>query len=306
MLALGGIGSLLGPVETIGGYQPPLPVGEGNRLAAGTFTRPWAIPLVVGLGGLISGFLVFRFAPEAEGHGTDAAIAAVHHNPRGIRGRLTFIKLLASAATIGSGGSAGREGPTAQISAGFGSLLARRLELSPQDARIAVAVGVGSGIGAIFRAPLGGAVLGAEILYRDDLEPEALFPSLVASIVGFSIFGAVEGFEPIFGTLRTPQFDHPIQLLCYAVLGIAAGLVGRMYAHGSSADVVEHPDTATPNRGAIEVLQALSALRNRSVAVQSERAFADLQAEREVAGRDRARGKPRARMLVRHDRRSYA
>ena len=219
-------------LETIGGYKPPLPVGEGNRLAAGSFARPWAIPLVVGVGGLVSGVLVFGFAPEAEGHGTDAAIAAVHHNPRGIRGRVTLIKLVASAATIGSGGSAGREGPTAQISAGFGSLLARRLELSPQDARIAVTVGVGSGIGAIFRAPLGGAVLGAEILYRDDLEPEALFPSLVASIVGFSIFGAVEGFEPIFGTLRTTAFDHPVQLLYYAVLGIAAGLVGRLYARG--------------------------------------------------------------------------
>jgi H+/Cl- antiporter ClcA len=219
-------------LEGIGGYTPPLPVGEGNRLAAGEFTRPWAIPLVVGLGGLISGFLVFRFAPEAEGHGTDAAIAAVHHNPKGIRVRVTAIKLFASAATIGSGGSAGREGPTAQISAGFGSLLARRLQLSPQDARIAVAAGVGSGIGAIFRAPLGGAVLGAEILYRDDLEPEALFPSLVASIVGFSIFGAVEGFVPIFGTMNTPQFDHPVQLLYYALLGIAAGLIGRGYARG--------------------------------------------------------------------------
>ena len=228
ILALEGSSKLL--LETLGGYEPPLPAGEGNRLAAGTFTRPWAIPLVVALGGLISGVLVFRFAPEAEGHGTDAAIAAVHHNPRGIRARVTVVKLLASAATIGSGGSAGREGPTAQISAGFGSLLARRLELSPQDARIAVAVGIGSGIGAIFRAPLGGAVLGTEILYRDDLEPEALFPSLIASIVGFSIFGAVEGFEPIFGTLHTPQFDHPVQLAYYALLGIAAGLVGRLYA----------------------------------------------------------------------------
>ncbi len=96
--------------------------------------------------------------------------------------------------------------------------------------RIAVAVGTGAGIGAIFRAPLGGAVLGTEILYRDDLEPEALFPSLVASIVGFSVFGAVEGFEPIFGRLSTPQFDHPVQLLYYALLGIAAGLIGRLYA----------------------------------------------------------------------------
>src|SRR4051794_451824 len=217
---------------TLAGYEPPLPIGEGNRLAAGHFARPWAIPLVVGLGGLISGLLVFGLAPEAEGHGTDAAIAAVHHNPRGIRVRVTVIKLIASAATIGSGGSAGREGPTAQISAGFGSLLARRLQLSPQDARIAVAAGVGSGIGAIFRAPLGGAVLGSEILYRDDLEPEALFPSLVASVVGFSIFGAVQGFEPIFGTLQTPQFDHPVQLLYYALLGVAAGLIGRLYARG--------------------------------------------------------------------------
>ena len=219
-------------LETLGGYRPPLPVGEGNRLAEGVFERPWAVPLVVGLGGLISGVLVFGLAPEAEGHGTDAAIAAVHHNPRGIRWRVTVIKLVASAATIGSGGSAGREGPTAQISAGFGSLLARRLRLSPQDARIAVVVGIGAGIGAIFRAPLGGAVLGTEILYRDDLEPEALLPSLVASIVGFSVFGAAEGFTPIFGTLRTGLFDHPVELLYYALLGIAAGLVGRAYARG--------------------------------------------------------------------------
>jgi H+/Cl- antiporter ClcA len=219
-------------LETVGGYRPPLPVGEGNRLAAGEFARPWAIPLVVGLGGLISGILVFGFAPEAEGHGTDAAIDAVHHNPKGIRARVTLIKLVASAATIGSGGSAGREGPTAQISAGFGSLLARRLQLSPQDARIAVAAGVGSGIGAIFRAPLGGAVLGTEILYRNDLEPEALFPSLVASVVGFSIFGAVEGFVPIFGAMDTPQFDHPVELVYYALLGVAAGIIGRLYSRG--------------------------------------------------------------------------
>ena len=154
IVALETSGKLL--LEGLGGYKPPLPIGEGNRLLAGHFDRPWAIPLVVALGGLISGFLVFRYVPEAEGHGTDAAIAAVHHNPRGIRGRVTAIKIVASAATIGAGGSAGREGPTAQISAGFGSLLARRLQLTPQDSRIAVSVGIGAGIGSIFRAPLGG------------------------------------------------------------------------------------------------------------------------------------------------------
>jgi CIC family chloride channel protein len=214
----------------LAGYTPPSPIGEGNAAGSAHFVRPWALPLVVGLGGLISGILVFRFAPEAEGHGTDAAITAVHHSPKGIRARVSLIKILASAATIGSGGSGGREGPTAQISAGFGSLLARRLDLTPADARIAVAVGIGSGIGAIFRAPLGGAVLGAEVLYRDDFEVEALIPSIVASIVGFSIFGASEGFTPIFGFLRGYQFTHPLELVYYAAIGLAAGLIGILYA----------------------------------------------------------------------------
>lgn len=126
-------------LESLGGYTPPSPIGEGNAAGSAGFDRPWAIPLVVALGGLISGILTVRFAPEAEGHGTDAAIEAFHHNPGGVRSRVVGVKLAASAITIGSEGSAGREGPTAQISAGFGSLLGRVLELSPTDARIAVA-----------------------------------------------------------------------------------------------------------------------------------------------------------------------
>ena len=68
---------------TLAGYHVPTPTGEGNHRASATFTRPWALPLVVGLGALLGAILVFRFAPEAEGHGTDAAISAVHHNPAG-------------------------------------------------------------------------------------------------------------------------------------------------------------------------------------------------------------------------------
>lgn len=108
----------------LAGYTPPTPTSEGGAPIADA-ARPWAIPLVVALGGLISGIIVFRFAPEAEGHGTDAAIAAFHHHPRGIRARIPLVKLVASAITIGSGGSGSREGPTAQISAGFGSFLDR-------------------------------------------------------------------------------------------------------------------------------------------------------------------------------------
>lgn len=213
----------------LGGYHPATTAGEGGTHPASGFARPWAIPLVVALGGLVSGLLVFTLAPEAEGHGTDAAIDAVHHNPTGMRSRVTLVKIVSSAITIGSGGSGGREGPTAQISASFGSILARALNLTPADARIAVSAGIASGIGAIFRAPLGGAILGAELLYRDDVEIEALIPSLVASIVAFAVFGSVEGFGPIFGYHTGYRFEHVHDLAWFALLGIAAGAVGRLY-----------------------------------------------------------------------------
>jgi H+/Cl- antiporter ClcA/CBS domain-containing protein len=215
---------------TLAGYHVPTPTGEGGHPASAGFARPWAIPLVVGLGALLGGILVFRFAPEAEGHGTDAAISAVHHNPRGIRFRAVVIKIVASALTIGSGGSGGREGPTGQISAGFASLLARELDLSPSDARIAVVAGIGSGIGAIFGAPLGGAVLATEILYRDDFEAEALLPSFVASLVGYVIFGACVGFTPLFGFAGGYHFTDPAHLPWFALIGILGGLIGLLYA----------------------------------------------------------------------------
>ncbi len=217
-------------LQLLAGYTVPTPSGEGNLAGSASYIRAWAIPLVVVLGGLISGFIVFTWAPEAEGHGTDAAIDAIHHNPRKIRLRAVVVKIIASAITIGSGGSGGREGPTAQISAGFGSLLARVLDLSPEDGRIAVSVGIGSGIGAIFSAPLGGAVLAADIVYRDDFEFEALLPGTLASIIAYAIFGAVYGYEPLFNIPGGYSFSHPIQLLWFAVLGLVAGGMGLLYS----------------------------------------------------------------------------
>jgi chloride channel protein, CIC family len=216
---------------TLAGFHPATPIGEGGVPIADP-ARPWVIPLVVALGGLISGIIVFRLAPEAEGHGTDAAIAAFHHGARRVRARIPLVKLVASSITIGSGGSGGREGPTAQIGAGFGSYLARLLDLDARDARIAVAAGMAAGIGAIFRAPLGGAVLGAEIPYREDVDSDALVPSFVASVVAFSVFGAFVGFAPIFGRVGGAGFEDPRQLLYYGIIGLAAGVVGRLYISG--------------------------------------------------------------------------
>jgi CIC family chloride channel protein len=215
----------------IAGFSPPAPAGEGaSRLVP--IARPWLLPLVTSLGGLLTGLIVFTLAPEAEGHGTDAAIEAFHKKGGRIRSQIPLVKLVASAITIGSGGSggsAGREGPTAQISAGFGSWLGDLLHLDDHDRRIAVAAGIGSGIGAIFKAPFGGALLSAEILYKRDFEADALFPSFIASVIGFAIYGAWAGWTPIFGPGAHYEFDHVSSLLGYLVLGLCAGLVGLLY-----------------------------------------------------------------------------
>src|SRR5579883_1572554 len=213
-------------MELGAGYRQPQPAGEGVT-AVFPITRLWAIPIITTLGGLLTGIIVFCFAPEAEGHGTDAAIEAFHEKGGYIRPRVPLVKTIASAITIGSGGSAGREGPTAQIAAGIGSALADLLHLNDSDRRIAVAVGIGSGIGTIFKAPIGGALLAAEVLYKRDMEVDAIYPAFIASAIGYSIFGSVVGFEPIFG-YTTFQFST-LRLPMYAVLGFVAGGLAILY-----------------------------------------------------------------------------
>ena len=113
-------------------HMPPTLEGEPHAV---TYPWPWwLILLVPTVGGLISGVLVFTWAPEAEGHGTDAMIRAFHQGGGRIRARVPLIKSVASIITIGTGGSAGQEGPIAQIGSGFGSYLARRAEAAAQRA----------------------------------------------------------------------------------------------------------------------------------------------------------------------------
>jgi len=215
----------------LGGYHIPKPIGDGGDPGSAGFDRPWAIPLVVCAGALVSAWLVAKFAPEAEGHGTDAAIEAVHTNPRAVRARAIVVKTISSALTIGAGGSAGREGPAAQISAGIGSLLTKWLNLSDDDGRILVSLGIGSGIGAIFGAPLGGAVLAASILYRRDFEYKVLIPGFITSAVAFGVFGSILGFDPLFGYVADDhRFSHPLELGWFVVLGAVAALFGYLYA----------------------------------------------------------------------------
>ncbi|MDC8982964.1 chloride channel protein [Mycobacterium marinum] len=219
-------------------YQIPTPVGEGGSHGSSGFVRPWAIPLITTGGALLSAFIVARFAPEATGHGTDEAIEAVHTNPRSIRSRAVLVKMVASALTIGSGGSGGREGPTAQISAGFCSFLTRRLGLSDEDGRTAVALGIGAGIGAIFAAPLGGAVLAASITYRDDFDYRSLLPGFITSGTAYAVLGAFMGFDPLFGYIDAEyRFEKAWPLLWFVVIGVVAAAIGYLYARVFHASV---------------------------------------------------------------------
>lgn len=189
----------------------------------------WIIIPIAGLGGLISGLLVFLIAPEAEGHGTDAMIESFHMRGGYVRRRAPVVKLIASALTIGSGGSAGKEGPIAQIGSGFGSILASALKLKPSERRILLLAGAAGGIGAIFQAPLGAALFVPGVLYRDtEYEFEAILPCIISSIMAHAVFSQVFGRQALFspGPVR---FSLPVELLPYAVFGVVCAGVGYFY-----------------------------------------------------------------------------
>jgi CIC family chloride channel protein len=190
--------------------------------------------LVPTVGGLLSGILVYTLAPEAEGHGTDAAIAAYHHHQGQIRPRVPLVKIIASAVTLGTGGSGGREGPIAQIGAGFGSFLGGLLRLRPAERRILMAAGMGAGVAAIFRAPLAGAIFAAEVLYRSpDFESEVIIPAGLASVLAYCTFGVAFGWAPLFSLppelIGVLSFNNPLSLASYTALALFLVVLAMLY-----------------------------------------------------------------------------
>jgi len=155
-------------------------------------------------------------------------IEAFHSRGGYIRKRVPLVKIVASALTIGSGGSAGKEGPIAQIGAGFGSFMATALKLRPRDRRILVLAGAAGGIGAIFHAPLGAALFAPEVLYGEtEFEFEAILPCIVSSIVASSVFDQYFGRTALF--FPGPVDFQPVELLPYAIFGLVCALVGFVY-----------------------------------------------------------------------------
>ncbi len=211
-------------------YHPPTETGEPLRM--GPLTR-LLLPLVTALGGLLAGLLVYYLAPEAEGHGTDAVVRAYHESGGVIRPQVPLVKTLASAITLGSGGSGGREGPIAQIGAGLASVASGWLRITDTERRILVMAGAGGGIGAVFHAPLGGALFAAEVLYAKlDSEHEVLIPSIVSAVTAYSIAGYVTGYGSLF-QLPEVAYHQPAVLPLYLLLALlsagAAWLFVRLF-----------------------------------------------------------------------------
>ncbi len=215
------------------GMNPHGASGEPKAVAfeATGELMPLALVAVPAFGGLLAGWLVHRFAPEAAGPGTGHAIEAFHQNKGMIRNRVPLVKAVASAITIGTGGSGGREGPIAQIGAGIGSMIADWMHLGPRGRRILLSAGIGAGVGAIFRAPLAAAVFATEVLYRDeDLETDVLLPATIAAIVGYSVYGSWFGFGHILRGTSDLMFTGPLELIPYLVLALASVAAAGAYS----------------------------------------------------------------------------
>ncbi|NLW82315.1 MAG: chloride channel protein [Desulfovibrionales bacterium] len=215
----------------LAGFSVPAPAGE--RLFSGPSgpARPWLLFVFLGGVGLLTGWLVSRFVPQTRHGGTDGTdtmIKAFHQQGGRILPAVPLIKVGTSVLTIAAGGSAGREGPISLLGAGCGSWLAGKLRLSAKERRIMLLAGAAGGLGAIFRAPLGGALTAVEVIYREDFEAEALLPSILSSVVSYSIFTLVFGADPIFGIPRF-EFSDIRELPFYALLGLVCAATGWFY-----------------------------------------------------------------------------
>ena len=189
--------------------------------------------LVPTIGGLICGWIVFTYASEATGHGVSEIIESVNLQGGKMRYRVPFIKIIASAITIGSGGSAGSEGPIAQIGGGFGSMVGQYFNLKPEERKLMVISGTSAGIAAIFNAPLGGILFGIEIIRRDKKQFSP-FPLIMATVIGTTVSQLILGDKSVF---EFPDLDATINQIVFNIpfflfLGVLMGLYSIFWIRG--------------------------------------------------------------------------
>ncbi len=187
----------------------------------------WIVIFVPVVGMIIVNFLTENFAPEARGHGVPEVMSAVYENGGKIRPIVSIIKSFASAISIGSGGSVGREGPIVQIGASFGSSLGQIFKLKPRETIILVAAGVAGGIAATFNAPIGGVTFAIELILPE-FSILTFLPLIISSTVATYIASLFLGLAPAF-VIPTYHFVSPYEFIFYIALGFLSAFVAILY-----------------------------------------------------------------------------
>jgi chloride channel protein, CIC family len=180
------------------------------------------------IGGILVQYMINHWAKEAKGHGIPEIIEAYHHQDGKIRPRVPLVKILASALTISSGGSAGREGPIAQIGAGLGSLISQKLDLSKKDVKILLISGLAAGISSTFNAPIGAALFTLEII-RPRVSLKQFPIILIASITGYIIRLASIGYELVLDPVYVIYSINLRLLPVYVLLGVVTGIFSGIW-----------------------------------------------------------------------------
>ncbi len=187
----------------------------------------WGVIFVPLVGMMIVNFLIEKYAPEAKGHGVPEVMNAVLEKKGVIRPIVSVIKSLASAISIGSGGSVGREGPIVQIGASFGSTLGQLLKLSPKDVIILVSAGVAGGIAGTFNAPIGGVAFAFELILPE-FSIMTLMPLVVSATVSTYLASIFLGTHPAF-IIPSYHLVSSVEFIFYILLGVIAGIVAIIY-----------------------------------------------------------------------------
>jgi CIC family chloride channel protein len=222
-------------------HATPLLVGRFANVAGGDVLRfRWELLLLPALGGLLSGVIVQLLARQAPGQGTDQMVHAFHQDDGVLPLTGPAVKAAASVGVIASGGSAGPEGPIAGLGAAIGSTLGGLLRCTPWDRRVLLIAGAAAGVGAIFNAPLGGALFAASVLYRRaEFEGSALVSAFVASAVGYATFQSFTGFgQRMLTNADHLHFAGAFELVVYAALGLLCGAAAILLS--VSLRAVEH------------------------------------------------------------------
>jgi len=223
------VGATIGTLTAFGAiaFAWVLEAVERGAHAAQHRSGPWMLILLPAVGLGITGVLVHTMASEAKGHGVPQVMRALIQRGGVIKARIGIAKVLTSILTVGSGGSAGTEGPIVQIGATAGSVAGQWLRVSREHMGVLVGCGAAAGISSIFNAPIAGVFFVLEILLRD-FNLRVFTPIVVASVFSAvttqAVLGANEAIFPVTDALHQAQFT-PQELPTYVVLGVLCGAV---------------------------------------------------------------------------------